>query len=102
LDLERTLQTTPLVEDLPVEHDPFDPPLALDSSQVDTLLEESERYQLMEFLGKRQPDTLFALRPAERYRHVATHDQQARKDKVTSFAERLRYCEQALLQGADV
>lgn len=101
LGLERILQATPLVEDLPVEHDPFEPPLALNSAQVDALLEESERHQLMEFLGKRQPDAFFALRPAERYRHVVTHDHQARQEQIASFAERLRYCEQALLQGAN-
>lgn len=99
LNADKDLETIVMTTERSPDADPFDPPLLFTEKQANALLEESERHQLIEFLGKRQPDTFFALSPGDRYRHVSKHDASARKQNITAFAERLRFCEIALHQA---
>lgn len=96
LNADKELETIEITAERTPATDPFNPPLLLTEEQANALLEESERHQLIEFLGKRQPDAFFALSPGDRYRHVSKHDAIAREQNITGFAERLRFCETAL------
>lgn len=98
LNADKDLETIEITAERTPANNPFDSPLLLTEDQASALLKESERHQLIEFLGKRQPDTFLALGPGDRYRHVAEHDDRARQDNIQLFSDRLRYCEQALLR----
>src|SRR5699024_7635258 len=101
-DLQHDLNNLPLHKDPIPDKDPQSSPLSLSEGQIQSLLQESEYYQLMDFLQKRQPDAFLALPVRARYQHVVKHDHRAQDAGITRFSERLRCCEEALMQAESV
>ncbi len=84
------------------DEDPLTDPWVVTPAQQAALTDYSERYQLIHFLGKRQPDLFFSLTLEEQWQFVSEQDAAAKADQISALKDRLHYCEAALTKKGQV